>query len=106
MEGADSPLSYGDEPATSYGQLVTNATGTNVGLKTNQLAQPAFPTGSDAIQVNPSTTVQAYLDPLTQVGDYPLNINTNSWTFDFTANTGYSFKSYISTYVQSKLGGL
>src|SRR4051812_19769794 len=31
MEGADSLLSYGDEPATSYGHLVTNATGSNVG---------------------------------------------------------------------------
>ncbi|MGZ3405411.1 MAG: hypothetical protein ACXVAN_03140, partial [Polyangia bacterium] len=102
MEGANSPLSYGDEPATTYGHLVTTATGTTVGLKTNQLSQPAFPSGTDAIQVNPSTTVQAYLDPLTQIGDYAMSINTNSWTFDFTPDTGVSFQPYISTYVQSK----
>jgi len=106
MEGANSPLSYGDEPATTYGHLITTATGTNVGLKTDQLSQPSFPTGSDAIQVNPSTTVQAYLDPLTQIGDYSMAINGLSWTFDFTPNTGYSYKSYVSSYVQSKTNKL
>lgn len=97
---------YGSEPATSYGHLVTTATGTTVGLKTNQLSQPTFPSGTDAMQVNPSTTVQAYLDPLTQIGDFSLAINSSSWTFDFTPATGYSYQPYISSYVQSKLAKL
>ena len=103
MEGA-TPVStgYGSEPATSYGHLITNATGATVGLKTNQLNQPTFPSGTDAMQVNPSTTVQAYLDPLTQVGDFPLAINSSSWTFDFTPSSGHAYQSYIASYVQSK----
>ena len=106
LEGANSPLSYGDEPATAYGHLVTTATGTTVGLKTNQLSQPSFPTGSDAIQVNPSATVQAYLDPLTQIGDFSMAIDTLSWTFDFTPASGYAYQSYIKSYVQSKTNKL
>ncbi|HXU71970.1 MAG TPA: hypothetical protein VN947_21705 [Polyangia bacterium] len=106
MEGANSPLSYGDEPASTYGHLITSATGSQVGLKTDQLSQPSFPSGTDAIQVNPSTTVQAYIDPLTQTGDFALSIDTLSWTFDFTPNTGYSYKSYVSSYVQSKTNKL
>ncbi len=106
IEGANSPLSYGDEPASSYGHLVTDATGSTVGLNTNALNQPSFPTGSDAIVVNPSSTVQAYIDPLAQTGDYPLSINVQSWTFDFTPVHGHAYKSYISSYVQSKNAGL
>jgi hypothetical protein len=102
FEGASSPLSYGDEPATSYGHLITTATGSTVGLKTNQLSQPTFPSGTDALQVNPSSTVQAYLDPLTQIGDFPLGIDSLSWTFDFTPASGISYQSYIKSYVQSK----
>ncbi|MCU1280819.1 MAG: hypothetical protein JWM53_4365, partial [bacterium] len=102
LEGANSPLSYGDEPATSYGHLITTATGSNVGLATNALSQPGFPSGTDAIQVNPASTVKAWIDPLTQVGDFPLSINTLSWTFDFTPASGYAYQSYISSYVQSK----
>jgi hypothetical protein len=106
LEGANSPLSYGDEPATSYGHLITTATGSAVGLATNQLNQPAFPTGSDAIQVNPSTTVQAYIDPLTQIGDFSMAINSQSWTFDFTPASGYAYQSYINSYIQSKTNKL
>ena len=106
MEGASSPLSYGDEPATTYGHLITTATSSNVGLKTNQLSQPAFPSGTDKIVVNTSTTVKAYIDPLTQIGDYSMSINGYSWTFDFTPASGYSYKSYVSSYVQSKNAGL
>ncbi len=107
LEGA-TPVTtgYGSEPATAYGHLITTATGTSVGLKTNQLNQPAFPSGSDAMQINPSTTVQAYIDPLTQIGDFAMGINSSSWTFDFTPASGYAYQTYINSYVQSKLAKL
>ncbi|HWE26661.1 MAG TPA: hypothetical protein VHB97_01610 [Polyangia bacterium] len=103
LEGA-APVgtSYGIEPATSYGHLIINASGATVGLRTNQLGQPSFPTGGDAIEINRSATVNAWTDPLTQVGDYPLAINTSSWTFDWTPQPGHSYQPYIKSYVQSR----
>jgi hypothetical protein len=107
LEGA-TPVgtSYGVEPATIYGHLAVDATGTTPGLKTNQLNQPNFPVGTDGLMVNPAANVKAWIDPLTQTGDYPLAINTSSWTFDWTPAAGHAYRPYISSYVESKVAHL
>lgn len=103
-EGANSPLSYGDEPATSYGHLMVNTSGTTVGLATNALSQPSFPGSGQAIVVNPDPVVKAWIDPLTQTGDWPLNINVQSWTFDFKPSAGLGYKTFVRSMVQSSTG--
>jgi hypothetical protein len=105
LEGA-TPVgtSYGSEPATTYGHLIIDATGTTPGLKTNQLNQPNFPVGTDGIMVNPAASVKAWTDPLTQTGDFPLAIDTQSWTFDFQPSAGHGYQPYISSYVEAKVG--
>ena len=105
LEGA-TPVgtSYGSEPATSYGHLIIDASGSTAGLKTNELNQPNFPVGTDGIVVNPAASVKAWIDPLTQTGDFPLAINTQSWTFDFQPAAGHAYQPYISSYVEAKVG--
>jgi hypothetical protein len=85
------------------GFFITTGSGSDSALETNLLPQPDFPSGSgQSIVVNPDTTVKAWLDPLTQTGDFPLAIvGVSSYIEDFQANSGFSFKPFVKTYVQS-----
>ncbi|HEX9102621.1 MAG TPA: hypothetical protein VF997_10470, partial [Polyangia bacterium] len=102
MEGASSTSGGNVVVGDSYGHFMTNATSTGKGLYTDQLNQPTFPaTSGDKIVVNPDPTIRAWTDPLTQTGDFPLAINTGSHTFDFQPNSGYAYRSFVKSYVQS-----
>jgi hypothetical protein len=106
MEGAASTSSGNELSGNSYAHFMTTATSTQRGLYTDQLHQPQFPyAAGDKIVVNPDATVKAWIDPLTQTGDFPLAINSGSHTFDFTPDDGYSYRSFVKSYVQSVTAG-
>jgi hypothetical protein len=88
--------------ASNNGHFQTTATGTTHGLASNALHQNDFPhTTGDAIVVNPDATVKAYLNPLAQTGDWPLWINTGSFAFDFAPASGYAYRSFTQSLIQS-----
>jgi hypothetical protein len=104
FEGSADQSSGGyDIGGNKYGFFITNGTNSAATLKTNKLAQPNFPsTSSEKIVVNPDTTLRAWADPLAQTGDFVLDVNgVTSYMLDFQPATGFSFDSYVKTYVQS-----
>jgi hypothetical protein len=94
---------YGGQaaPDTSYAHFMTTASVNQMGLKTNQISQSsAFPASTaQKIVVNTDSTVKAWIDPLTQVGDYTMALDELSWMFDFTPSSGYAYKTGVKQYV-------
>ncbi|HEY2748183.1 MAG TPA: hypothetical protein VGL86_26350, partial [Polyangia bacterium] len=111
FEGSHDNVIAPDMVGDQYGYFLTNGSGSNTkSLQTNQLHQSDFPHGGvGQIVVNPDATIQAWLDPLTQTGDFVLNNNAtsgnDSYVFDFEARSGYSYETYMHTYVQSASTG-
>jgi hypothetical protein len=99
-----------DMVGNTNGFFLTNGTGTAKSLITNQVHQSDFPHGGvGSIVVNPNATVKAWTDPLAQTGDFTLaNTATtghNAFVFDFKADSGFAYESYMNTYVQTASTG-
>ena len=110
FEGSHDGVIAPDMNGDSYGYFLTNGSGSVKTLQTNQLHQSDFPhSGVGAIVVNPDATLKAWTDPLTQTGDFTLSNNAttgnDSYVFDFTPRSGYSYESYMSNYIQSASTG-
>jgi hypothetical protein len=102
MEGSTSSTGSGSTAPATSGHFQTTSTSTDVGLSTNNLTNPFPLVAGDKIVVNPDTTVQAWLNPLAQTGDFPLALNISSFTYDYTPASGFAYRSFVQPLVQSQ----
>jgi hypothetical protein len=100
LEGSEDP-GTNDIDASGNGHFQVNASGNARGLAVNALPNP-FPAGAgDLIVANPNTTIKAWLNPLTQTGDYPLEADAGGSVVDFTPGSGFAYRSFTKPLLQS-----